>query len=89
MECKDEKCPFWEEGRDEEDCNDCVDGRFLCAVSDYASTCDGCGELTHHEEMEMNEETQFGYCPSCILSGTTINKEDLQWHENIKIGLRT
>jgi len=48
-------------------CDDdsCQDGRTLEVVNQYASTCDGCGELTHHELMEMDEETQLGYCPKC------------------------
>jgi hypothetical protein len=35
-------------------------------VNEYASTCDWCGELTSHEEMEMDPITQLGYCPNCI-----------------------
>jgi formylmethanofuran dehydrogenase subunit E len=42
------------------------DGRWIEAVSEYASTCDGCGELTMHENLEMNEVTQLGYCNECI-----------------------
>ena len=62
MECKNKECVDWEEGRNEEDCIVCVDGRWIDVVSVYASTCDGCGELTSHEEMLMDEETQLGYC---------------------------
>lgn len=40
-------------------------GRYMEVVNEYASTCDGCGELTMHEEMEMDEETQLGYCNEC------------------------
>lgn len=47
------------------DACDTIDGRWVQAVSDYASTCDGCAELTMHEEMEMDEETQLGYCQEC------------------------
>ncbi len=39
-----------------------VDGRFIQEVSEYASTCDGCSELTMHDKMEIDEETQLGYC---------------------------
>ena len=48
-----------------EDCDDCVDFRYMPAVNDYASTCDGCAELTMHELMWMDEETQLGYCEKC------------------------
>ena len=44
---------------------DTIDGRWVQAVSDYASTCDGCQELTHHEEMSMDVSTQLGYCEKC------------------------
>lgn len=39
-----------------------TEGRFIEAVAEYASTCDGCGELTMHEAMTMNVKTQLGYC---------------------------
>jgi hypothetical protein len=42
-----------------------IDGRYTEAVSEYASTCDGCGDLTMHEEMIMDDETQLGYCECC------------------------
>ena len=48
------------------DHEECQDGRILECVNVYASTCDGCADLTHHEEMWMDEETQLGYCPTCI-----------------------
>jgi hypothetical protein len=49
-------------------CDSCdtIDGRFIGAVSDYASTCDGCGELTMHEALAMDPETQLGYCEKCV-----------------------
>jgi hypothetical protein len=47
-------------------CDDCVDGRYIEAVCKYASTCDGCGELVSHENMEMDPETQLGYCEVCV-----------------------
>jgi hypothetical protein len=47
------------------DCCDTIDGRWITAVNEYASTCDLCGELTSHDAMEMDEETQLGYCESC------------------------
>jgi len=50
-----------EECSDEEE----ICGRYTEAVNEYASTCDGCQELTHHAEMTMDEITQLGYCPEC------------------------
>jgi len=49
------------------DCESCdsIDGRWIQAVCEYASTCDGCGELTLHEAMQMDDETQLGYCATC------------------------
>lgn len=36
-------------------------------VNEYASTCDGpCAELTHHDLLAMDSETQLGYCEDCI-----------------------
>jgi len=43
-----------------------IDGRWMEAVSEYASTCDGCAELTHHSHLTMDPETQLGYCDNCI-----------------------
>ena len=40
-------------------------GRYMEVVNQYASTCDGCSELTMHENMTMDEETQLGYCETC------------------------
>jgi hypothetical protein len=62
--CQRTDCQIWEP--DKEECDDCVDGRFIGAVCEYASTCDGCGDLTMHEEMHMDEETQLGYCEKCM-----------------------
>lgn len=50
---------------DQDNC-DCIDGRFIEAVNEYTSTCDLCGELTSHELMEMDLETQLGYCSKCV-----------------------
>jgi len=53
----------------EEGCDDScliVDGRDMEVVNEYASTCDGCAELTMHREMEMDPETQLGYCKECM-----------------------
>jgi hypothetical protein len=44
-----------------------VDGRYMGAVCEYASTCDGpCAELTSHTEMRMDPITQLGYCDICV-----------------------
>jgi hypothetical protein len=49
------------------DCDSCdtIDGRWIEAVNQYASTCDGCGELTMHITMTMDKKTQLGYCEKC------------------------
>lgn len=73
-ECKREHCPLWHLGKNEEDCDDCVDGRFIGAVCEYASTCDGCDELTSHDQMTMDVETQLGYCEKCA-KGMDLSKE--------------
>ena len=61
--CEFEDCVLWQP--DKEECDDCVDGRFLGVVSDYASTCDECGRLTSHDMMYADESTQLGYCGEC------------------------
>ena len=50
-------------------CDPCgtIDGRYMEAVNDYASTCDGpCMDLTSHELLFMDPETQAGYCEGCL-----------------------
>lgn len=58
-------------------CNDCdeygfcdscgtFEGRDMEAISDYASTCDGCMDHTSHQEMGMDPQTQLGYCHTCL-----------------------
>jgi len=61
--CEYTDCTLWEPGMEE--CDDCIDGRYIGAVCEYASTCDECGELTSHVEMTMDEITQLGYCEDC------------------------
>ena len=61
--CMQLDCPLYEP--DQEECDDCINGRFIGAVCEYASTCDGCGELTHHELLTMDKKTEMGYCPVC------------------------
>lgn len=53
----------------EEDGEDEIDGRWIDAVAEYASSCDGCCELTSHEEMEMDNDTQLGFCKECMRDG--------------------
>jgi hypothetical protein len=64
----DSKCEHAEPNGNCDACNT-VDGRFMEEVNCYASTCDVCGELTMHEELEMNEENQLGTCPECLKKG--------------------
>ncbi len=46
---------------------DTIEGRIMEVVNEYASTCDGpCAELTHHDLLAMDSETQLGYCEDCI-----------------------
>lgn len=44
---------------------DTIDGRFVDAVADYASTCDGCGELFNNDCQTTDEKTDLGYCHEC------------------------
>lgn len=48
-----------------EACN-CVDGRYMDVVNEYASTCDWCGEMVMNELQTMDLATQLGYCEKCI-----------------------
>ncbi len=58
------------------DAYDEVDGRFIDAVAEYASTCDCCSELALHTDMEMHEPTQLGLCGYCRSKGITISVFD-------------
>lgn len=60
------RCPNCKPNGDCDSC-DTIDGRWIQAVCEYASTCDGCGELTMHEHMAMDPKTQLGYCEVCAL----------------------
>ena len=57
-----------EECEDHGVCNTCdtVNGRWMEAVNQYASTCDCCGDLEMHESMRMDPDTQLGYCRACF-----------------------
>lgn len=62
----DTRCPEAEPNGNCDRC-DTIDGRFIGAVNEYASTCDGpCAELTMHESLAMDPVTQLGYCEECI-----------------------
>lgn len=51
----------------EQDRDDEVDGRWIGAVCEYASTCDGpCAELAGHADLRMDPVTQLGYCYRCV-----------------------
>ncbi len=56
-------CDFADENGE---CDCCIDNRVLEVVWEYASTCDGCSEMTHHDLLTMDKNTQLGYCPECI-----------------------
>ena len=55
-----------EECTQDGDCMTCCEGRYMEVVNEYASTCDECGELTHHDDLTMNENNQLAYCEWCI-----------------------
>jgi hypothetical protein len=64
--CYDTRCPDAEKNGNCDPCGT-IDGRYMEAVNDYASTCDGdCMELTHHDCLSMDPETQLGYCEKCL-----------------------
>lgn len=50
------------------DCDNCgtIDGRWMEAVNEYASTCDHCAEITHHSLLTMDTSSQLGYCEDCV-----------------------
>ena len=78
------KCQFCggliSEHLDNKECPDydAVYGRTLEVVNQYASTCDGCGELTMHEAMKMDEKTQLGYCEKCMEYKNNLVKKHLE-----------
>jgi hypothetical protein len=43
------------------------EGRDIEVINEYASACDGCHELTHHDLMEIdpNGDEQLGFCEDC------------------------
>lgn len=52
-----------------------IDGRYMEAVNDYASTCDVCCELTHHDLFAyIDPVTQLGCCESCFEKGNLPGK---------------
>lgn len=58
--------------------DDCmtIDGRYVPAVNEYASTCDGCMDLTHHDHLTMDLKTQLGYCDCCVENMDESEKEN-------------
>jgi hypothetical protein len=71
-------CYLWKPDRKKDECDNCVDGRDIELVSEYASTCDGdCNELTSHEEMIMDEKTQLGYCEKCAKKMGLVDKTSI------------
>ena len=45
---------------------DTFEGRWIEAINEYASTCDGCAELTHHDLQRIDpDDGQKGYCENC------------------------
>ncbi len=48
-------------------CDQCdtIDGRWIGAVAEYASTCDCCGELHMNDSQTFDPETNIGYCEEC------------------------
>ena len=53
-------------------CEECgsIDGRLMEIVNEYASSCDGCGELTKHDSFELvDEQTHLGLCWQCVQNG--------------------
>lgn len=51
------------------DCDYCdsIEGRWIEAVAEYATSCDGCGDLTHHslQRIPADSDDQLGYCENC------------------------
>ena len=71
----DTKCPHCEPNGDCEPCGT-IDGRFMEVVNQYASTCDWCGEMAMHEDMNMHEKTQLGICGDCRKKGLDVSVFD-------------
>lgn len=44
---------------------DTIDGRWIEAVNEYASTCDWCGEMCMHSMQHFDPITELGYCDTC------------------------
>lgn len=61
----DTRCPQAEKNGNCDHCGT-IDGRWMEAVNEYASTCDGCSKLAMHDGMVMDVKTQLGYCEKCV-----------------------
>lgn len=44
---------------------DSFEGRWIESICEYASTCDGCHELVHHDLQRTEGDSQLGYCANC------------------------
>jgi len=46
---------------------DTFEGRGIDQINEYASTCDGCYELVHHDLQRIPDgsDDQLGYCEEC------------------------
>jgi hypothetical protein len=63
--CTDCDCPEWIHGRLEDDCDLCVDGRWIQETSEYASTCDGCADQTHCDCRVWDPRSRLFFCEAC------------------------
>ena len=72
--CDNTHCEDCEENGNCDRC-DTIDGRWVEAVSEYASSCDGCGELTHHCQFYNVSETGLGVCRLCFENGVVVSDE--------------
>lgn len=60
------KCPTCEPDGFCEMC-DTFEGRGIEQIFEYASTCDGCSQLVHHDLQRIppDSDDQLGYCENC------------------------
>lgn len=83
-ECdRETRCPDAEMNGNCDTCES-IDGRWITAVNDYASTCDYCSEPAMHESMLMHEKTQMGLCEDCRRKGITLRVFDVTKKQFIK-----
>lgn len=58
-----ERCPECQPDGFCEPC-DSFQGRSIECISEYASTCDGCCQLVHHDLQHLDSDG-LGYCENC------------------------